>query len=196
MVKQGLACQSAIFQIDHAATDVCSPDIDDIWVSILRLKWTQRQMKSISTSLFLAALVVGTPAPAKVSAASDPVGLWRTISDVDGAPRALVRLRMVGGELRGEVAGTLRSGEDPNKVCAKCSGARKNQPISGMTILWGLRQDPRDPSQFIGGSVLDPETGDIFAARLRLSPDGGRLRLRGYLVVAMLGRSQTWMRAS
>jgi hypothetical protein len=32
----------------------------------------------------------------------------------------------------------LKPGEDPNPRCEKCEGMRHDQPVSGMTILWGL----------------------------------------------------------
>ena len=153
----------------------------------MKLKWI---------ALALGAVAIGSSGLAQGALANDPVGVWRTISDVDGEPRALVRLSATNGEVRGVVVGTLREGESPNRVCDRCSGARRNQPIVGMTILWGLRRDPADPTQFTNGSVLDPETGDIYNARLRISPDGQSLQLRGYLMVSLLGRSQTWQRAS
>jgi uncharacterized protein (DUF2147 family) len=152
-------------------------------------------MRAIWIALVLGALSASSLAqtPAKVDAG--PSGLWHTISDVDGKPRGVVQLQVVDGELRGVVAGTLRAGEDPGRICGRCTGARHNQPLSGMTILWGLRPDPRNSRQFVNGSVLDPDTGDIYSASLRLSSNGQSLELRGYFMLPLVGRSQTWMRA-
>ncbi len=152
-------------------------------------------MKFICVALLIGILAFDTSAQTRATSGADPAGLWRTISDVDGEPRAIVRLHMVDGELRGVVIGTLRQGEDRNRLCERCSGSRRNQPISGMTILWGLHRDPRDPNLFVSGSVLDPDSGDVYSARLRLLPDGQSLEVRGFLMVSMLGRSQTWLRA-
>ncbi len=107
----------------------------------------------------------------------------------------IVRLQVVDGELRGMVAGSLREGEDPGRVCGRCPGARRNQPVAGMVILWGLRPDPRNASHFVNGSVLDPDTGNVYSASLRLSPNGQSLELRGYFMLPQVGRSQTWRRA-
>jgi uncharacterized protein (DUF2147 family) len=45
-----------------------------------------------------------------------------------------------------------------------------------------------------GGKILDPETGKIYSASMRLSPDGTKLNVRGYLGLSIFGRSQTWTR--
>lgn len=153
-------------------------------------------MRFIYFALLFGILAFDTSAQTRTASGADPAGLWRTISDVDGEPRAIVRLHIVDGELRGVVVGTLRQSEDRNRLCERCSGSRRNQPIAGMTILWGLHRDRRDPNLFINGSVLDPDSGDVYGARVRLLPDGQSLEVRGFLMVSMLGRSQTWRRAS
>jgi uncharacterized protein (DUF2147 family) len=152
-------------------------------------------MRAAWIALTLAILPYQSAAQAPTEAITSVVGDWHTISDADRKPRAIVRVQMVGEEIRGFVAGTLRQGEDPNRVCDRCPGALRNRPISGMTILWGLHRDPANPREFINGSVLDPETGDTYSASLKLSPDGKSLELRGYFVLPIVGRSQTWLRA-
>ena len=37
--------------------------------------------------------------------------------------------------------------------CKECKGDRKDKPIIGMTILWGLKQDG---DEWNGGEILDP----------------------------------------
>jgi len=67
-----------------------------------------------------------------------PVGLWKTIDDNTGQPRGLVRVSQVDGEYQGKVEKIFpKSGEVPNPSCDKCDGTRRNQPVIGMTILWG-----------------------------------------------------------
>jgi uncharacterized protein (DUF2147 family) len=43
------------------------------------------------------------------------------------------------------------------------------------------------------GHILDPRNGDVFAVELKLDVQG-RLALRGYLGVPLLGRTETWTR--
>ena len=61
-----------------------------------------------------------------------------------------------------------------------------------MVILRGLRWDG---TAWTGGDVLDPDTGKVYRATVRLSDDGRELTLRGYVGIALLGRSQRWVRA-
>ncbi len=42
--------------------------------------------------------------------------------------------------------------------------------------------------------LLDPLSGRIYRCKAKLSPDGRRLTMRGYVGVSMLGRSQSWIR--
>ena len=56
-----------------------------------------------------------------------------------GKPRGLVRITEVNGQYQGRLEKTFpQPGEDPNPKCDKCSGSRRDQPVIGMTILWGM----------------------------------------------------------
>lgn len=145
--------------------------------------------------LALALLVIfAAGAPGLALAQATPEGIWRTISDTDGQPRGLVRLEVREGALTGFAVGSLVAGEDPNATCQKCPGELKGAPMRGLRILWGLRPNPRNPQVYEGGRVLDPDSGNIYNAKVTLSPDGARLTVRGFLGLEALGRSQTWLR--
>src|ERR1700757_1470017 len=82
---------------------------------------------------------------AAVAGELSPVGLWKTIDDNTGKPRGLVRIMDVNGEYRGTVEKIfLKPGEDPDPRCEKCDGTQHNQPVIGMTILWGLTKQGAD----------------------------------------------------
>lgn len=126
--------------------------------------------------------------------AASPVGVWRTIDDETGQPKSLVQISEVNGELQGKIIKLFRKPEEnQNPLCEKCDGERKNQPIIGMTVLWGLR--PAD-GMYSGGNVLDPKKGKVYNARLKVMPDGKQLELRGFVGFSLLGRTQTWQRES
>jgi uncharacterized protein (DUF2147 family) len=125
---------------------------------------------------------------------ADPTGWWKTIDDETGQAKSIVHIQMAGDALTGAVEKLFRKpDEEQNPVCRACAGERKDKPIKGMTILWGLR-----PAKggWENGSVLDPNNGKIYRCKLTLSPDGQALTVRGYLGISLLGRSQTWKRVS
>ncbi|MDP9130909.1 MAG: DUF2147 domain-containing protein, partial [Candidatus Binatota bacterium] len=67
-----------------------------------------------------------------------PAGLWKTIDDSSGQVKGLVRIREANGRFEGKIEKIFpKPGEDPAPKCDKCDGTRKNQPVLGMTILWG-----------------------------------------------------------
>jgi uncharacterized protein (DUF2147 family) len=121
-----------------------------------------------------------------------PVGLWRTIDDQTGQPKGLVRVREVAGHYEGQIEKAFpKPGEDPAPKCDKCDGARHNQPVLGMTILWGLTQQG---DEYQGGEILDPESGKIYRVKMKLTDGGKKLEVRGFIGISLLGRSQIWLR--
>ena len=141
-------------------------------------------------SLVLAIIVL---AAITVNAAElSPVGLWRTIDDNTGQPKGLVRIREVDGQYDGKIEKAFpKPGEDPAPKCDKCDGARHNQPVLGMTILWGLTQQG---DEYQGGEILDPESGKIYRVKMKLTDGGKKLEVRGFIGISLLGRSQIWLR--
>lgn len=121
---------------------------------------------------------------------ASPVGLWKSIDDASGKPRALIRITESKGTLQGKIE-KLFSPSSENPKCDKCEGALKNAPIVGLVILSGLK---RDGAEYGGGQIVDPESGKVYSSKIRLSDDGKKLDVRGFMGVSLLGRSQTWER--
>ena len=136
----------------------------------------------------------GGPGATAAEPVVSPVGNWRTIDDSTGKPRAIVRLELVDGALQGTIDKSLDAGTNAAALCEKCPGPRKGQPIIGMAILTGLKPVPTDPLAWEGGEILDPDSGTIYRARLRLMPGGASLELRGFVGLALFGRTQIWQR--
>ena len=139
---------------------------------------------------FLAAAALSI-APA-FAQSNSPAGLWKNIDDETGKPKALIRITENNGVLTGQIEKLFRdANEDQNPKCEKCSDARKDQPIIGMTILSNLK---KDGDEYNGGEILDPNNGKVYKSKLHLADGGKKLSVRGYIGVPMLGRSQTWVR--
>ncbi|HZP91527.1 MAG TPA: DUF2147 domain-containing protein [Burkholderiales bacterium] len=145
------------------------------------------------TSLFPCAFGCLLLVAATAASAADPAGTWLTIDDETGKERSIVRIEEVNGELQGMVEKLFdQPGDDPQHLCRKCTGERKDRPIVGMTILWGLKKKGDDWS---GGEILDPMNGKTYRCKMTLSEDGQKLDVRGYIGISLIGRTQTWHRA-
>ncbi|MGO4379268.1 DUF2147 domain-containing protein [Pseudoduganella sp. RAF53_2] len=145
-------------------------------------------MRPLLYTLMATAVLAAAPAFAQ----DTPVGLWKNIDDVSGKPKALIRITEDNGVLQGKIEKLFRTPEeDQNPVCDKCSDARKNQPILGMTMLTGLK---KDGDEYNGGEILDPNNGKVYRSKLKVADGGKKLEVRGYIGVPLLGRSQTWVR--
>lgn len=126
--------------------------------------------------------------PASAQPAS-PVGLWQPL-DSSGKPLGLIRIF----ESRGLYYGRIEPsspGDDRGARCTRCRGDRHGQPIIGLVMLRHLR--PQN-GEYVGGDILDPDTGRVYGCTLRLTDGGRQLIMRGFLGISLFGRSQTWRR--
>ncbi|MGA3132274.1 MAG: DUF2147 domain-containing protein [Terracidiphilus sp.] len=149
-----------------------------------------RAITAVPAFVLLAILLAPGAIRAQTDAASSPVGRWKTIDDHTGKPKSIVEIREQNGTLTGTIE-TLLNPPTPHPTCNLCSGAKKDQPFLGLEILWGFHLDG---GQWSGGQVLDPETGKVYSATITLQDGGNKLRLRGYIGISLLGRTQYWLR--
>ena len=143
-------------------------------------------MRHLIATLTLA-LLAGTAA-----AQASPAGLWKTIDDETQQEKSLVRIVDNGGTL----VGRIEKLTDPAKAdakCDKCEGAKKDQPITGMTIVEGVKKNAAEP-WWDGGTILDPNNGKTYKVRMKPVDGGKKLEVRGYIGAPLLGRTQTWVR--
>jgi uncharacterized protein (DUF2147 family) len=128
--------------------------------------------------------------------AASPAGLWKTIDDKTGKPRSLIRISEADGAYSAVVEKGLRADDTNDAVCDKCTDERKDQKIIGMTIAKNLKakQGDNPNREYQGGEILDPENGKVYKCKMKLSEDGNKLEVRGFIGFSLLGRSQTWTR--
>ena len=126
------------------------------------------------------------------AAGGSPVGIWRSIDDKTKQERSTIRITEENGEFKGVVEKIFdQPGDDPAHLCKECKDERKDKPIVGMTILWGLK---KDGDAWAGGEILDPKNGKIYRCKMTLSEDGKSLNVRGFIGISLIGRTQTWLR--
>lgn len=141
-------------------------------------------MKSVIASLLLAA------ASATVCAQTGPVGTWKTIDDETKQEKSLVRITDDGGVLSGKIE-KLTDPAKQDAKCDKCSDARKDQKILGMTIVEGVKKAAGE-DYWDGGTILDPNNGKIYKVRLTPKDGGKLLEVRGF--IGPFYRNQQWVR--
>ena len=85
----------------------------------------------LATALALFSLVfTGLPAAAPHAAdLQSPVGLWKTVDDKTGKPRAIVRIYVEDGKYFGKIEQSFTPGAE-TRVCSKCTDERKDQPYA------------------------------------------------------------------
>jgi len=125
-------------------------------------------------------------------ALSSPAGRWKTIDDETGKTKSIVVIREEKGKLYGTIEKVLDSDQPgPNPLCIHCEGDLKNKPENGLQIMWELK---RDGDQWSGGQILDPHNGKIYRCYISLEDGGKKLKVRGYIGFALLGRTEYWLR--
>lgn len=120
--------------------------------------------------------------------AQSPVGIWKNIDDTDGREKSHIEITEHNGKLTGKVIKLLPAATITK--CDACKGANKGKNLEGMTILWDLT---KNGNTWEKGQILDPKNGKIYSCKAEL--DGKDvLKVRGFLGISLLGRTQTWYR--
>ena len=121
---------------------------------------------------------------------ADILGRWLT----EGG-KSHVLISQCGPHLCGSIV-WLREPNQPSgqpKVDSKNPDpAKRGQKIIGLQMLWNFTKSS-DPSEWEGGRIYNPEDGETYKSTLKLRPDG-KLEVRGYVGISLLGKSQYWER--
>ncbi|MDR6967829.1 uncharacterized protein (DUF2147 family) [Flavobacterium arsenatis] len=139
--------------------------------------------KLLYISLMLVFSIVQT------SQSQSVVGKWKTIDDESGEAKSVVEIYEQDGKVYGKVITIFDKTKEKN-LCDKCEGDKKNKPVKGMVILEGAK---KNGSSWEGGTILDPTKGKVYKCTLSLE-NKDKLKLRGYVGISLLGRTQYWER--
>lgn len=121
--------------------------------------------------------------------AQSVIGKWKTIDDKTGKAKSVVEIYESNGKIYGKVVEIFDPAKRERK-CEKCEGTDKNKPVLGLIVIKGLS---KDGDEYNGGKIVDPETGSVYKCFVKLEGKD-KLTVRGYMGIALIGRSQTWVR--
>jgi uncharacterized protein (DUF2147 family) len=119
-------------------------------------------------------------------------GTWRTMND-EGKEVSEVQIYEQGGKLFGKITSLKVPNDDkgqPHK-CTACKGADKDKPILGLVIIKNMALDG---DEYTGGTIMDPDQGKDYGCKLEAIEGGKKLKVRGFLGISLLGRTQVWVK--
>ncbi len=121
--------------------------------------------------------------------AQEVLGRWENIND-EGKVNSIIEVYEKENKVYGKVEKIMKE-EDRDRVCTKCEGDLKNEPIQGMELMRGLE---KDGDKYVGGTIVNPKTGKEYRCKIWLDDDNPDvLKVRGY--VALFYKTKTWHRA-
>jgi len=120
--------------------------------------------------------------------ARDILGTWLT---ADG--KAHVEIYPCGDLYCGKIvwlSEPLENGQ-PKRDKENPDAALRDRPIIGLILMRDFSYE--GDGTWSGGTVYDPESGDEYQGKMSLK-DAGTLDLRGYVLLPLFGRTETWTR--
>ncbi|MBT3742659.1 hypothetical protein SAMN04487762_1736 [Polaribacter sp. Hel1_33_78] len=117
-------------------------------------------------------------------------GKWHSTNENTGEVDSVIEVYKKDGKAFAKVV-DIKDAARKDAVCEKCEDENKNRPILGLNILTGLEKDGEEWS---GGNILDPRNGKIYKCYIKLIKPN-KLKLRGYIGLALFGKTAYWERA-
>jgi uncharacterized protein (DUF2147 family) len=114
-------------------------------------------------------------------------GTWLS-GDGDG----WIEITQTGSGLSGIIRGSPNSDDDrPDTDAKNPNPALRSRPLIGLELFEGLSWD--GDGRWAGGTIYDPNSGKTYRCIITWV-DENTLKVRGYVGVPMLGRTETWTR--
>ena len=131
----------------------------------------------------MAVLLAG--APGTMRAATGLTGDWQTKEG------SVVRVFDCAGSVCAKVV-RIEPGAPGNKDAKNPNAELRSRPVCGLQIGWGFGR--KDPEHATDGWIYDPKSGRTYHGTM--DAEGDELRLRGYVGISLLGRTETWRRVA
>ena len=140
---------------------------------------------------YLIAVVSILAVTSHAQAAEPVMGKW-----LSKGGKSHVEISMCGAKL----CGTIVWLKEPTYKDGKTKVDRKNRneklrtrPLMGLKMLAGFSKADDKGAYWTGGTIYNPEDGKTYNCYIRVQSDG-RLKVRGYVAIKLLGKTQYWTR--
>ena len=141
----------------------------------------------------LLALIMSTASyaqtPSANAEASKILGLWQT-----GSGKGRILITQYGDKFGGKLV-WLRDPLDANGKAKTDSKnpdpAKQKNPLIGLNNLLGFTYEGK--GKYENGTIYDPENGKTYKCVITIDGDN-TLKVRGYIGITMIGRTDTWTR--
>jgi uncharacterized protein (DUF2147 family) len=147
-------------------------------------------MKHRIASLILITSLISTVAHPQ-NKAEDIIGIWLT----GGKEPAKIQIYKAGEKFYGKII-WLRNPTENGKQRVDGNNPvkeKRSNPIIGLVMLKDFRFN--GDSEWKGGDIYDPESGKTYSSYMYLK-DKNRLKVRGYVGISLLGRTETWVKTN
>ncbi len=119
--------------------------------------------------------------------ADDVIGTWLTASG-----KAKVQIYKEGSKYNGKIVWLKNPTYEDGKVKTDKNNsdvAKQSVPLMGLNMLKGF---VFDEDEWEDGTIYDPENGKTYSCTIKYRD--GKLDLRGYIGISLIGRTQTWFK--
>ena len=122
------------------------------------------------------------------SEADELMGIW-----LNHEKDAHVKIYKCGDEYCGRIVWLKNPEEDgaPKKDKHNPDDSLKDRPLKGLDVLSGFTFD-RD-KKWEDGTIYNPRDGKTYSCYLKIMEDG-RLKVRGYVGISLIGKTNYWTR--
>ena len=147
-------------------------------------------MKIASNSTILLFFLLSFASYAQTKA-DDIAGIWLT----GGKEPAKIQIYKAGEKFYGKIIWLKNPSENgkPRVDGNNPDKSKRSTPVIGLVILTGFKFDGDE--EWKGGNIYDPENGKTYSSYMYLK-NRTTLKVRGYVGVALLGRTETWTRVN
>ena len=129
--------------------------------------------------------------PARAAPSASPVGVWATEGE-----KSHVQIEACGDTLCGSIIWLKEPLTDQGKEKTDINNpdpALRERKILGLALLSGFVPEKDDPNMWDQGKIYNPEDGKTYSCKLTIV-DGKTMKVRGYVGMPLLGKTQVWTR--